>query len=75
MSFGSCSLLLIASLVVYHRSLECGFVFDDVSAIQENKDLLPSSPIENLFYNDFWGTPMKEVCNLDVTICLYDTLG
>lgn len=45
----------------YWNSLSCGFVFDDVSAILDNKDLRPTTPIRNLFLNDFWGTPMAEV--------------
>uniref|UniRef100_A0A4W4EVI8 Protein O-mannosyl-transferase TMTC3 n=1 Tax=Electrophorus electricus TaxID=8005 RepID=A0A4W4EVI8_ELEEL len=54
---------LLTGLVVccYWNSLLCGFVFDDVSAILDNKDLRPSTPIRNLFLNDFWGTPMSEV--------------
>ncbi|KAK2838371.1 hypothetical protein Q7C36_013185 [Tachysurus vachellii] len=53
---------LLAALVLgcYWNSLLCGFVFDDVSAILDNKDLRPSTPIQNLFHNDFWGTPMSE---------------
>ncbi|XP_030632534.1 protein O-mannosyl-transferase TMTC3 [Chanos chanos] len=46
--------------VCYWNSLSCGFVFDDVSAILDNKDLRPSTPLRNLFLNDFWGTPMSE---------------
>ncbi|XP_004564502.1 protein O-mannosyl-transferase TMTC3 [Maylandia zebra] len=55
-------ILLLSGLVVgcYWNSLSCGFVFDDVSAILDNKDLRPSTPIHNLFLNDFWGTPMAE---------------
>lgn len=45
----------------YWNSLFCGFVFDDVSAILDNKDLHPTTPLRNLFQNDFWGTPMSEV--------------
>lgn len=54
--------LLLAGLVVgcYWNSLSCGFVFDDVSAILDNKDLRPATPLKNLFLNDFWGTPMSE---------------
>uniref|UniRef100_A0A8C6S5K7 Protein O-mannosyl-transferase TMTC3 n=1 Tax=Neogobius melanostomus TaxID=47308 RepID=A0A8C6S5K7_9GOBI len=54
--------LLLTGLVVgcYWNSLSCGFVFDDVSAILDNKDLRPSTPLKNLFLNDFWGTPMSE---------------
>ncbi|KAL9854162.1 LOW QUALITY PROTEIN: protein O-mannosyl-transferase TMTC3 [Geothlypis trichas] len=43
----------------YWNSLFCG-CFDDVSAILDNKDLHPSTPLRNLFQNDFWGTPMSE---------------
>ncbi|XP_078075752.1 protein O-mannosyl-transferase TMTC3 isoform X2 [Mustelus asterias] len=46
--------------VCYWNSTSCGFVFDDVSAILDNKDLHPSTPLKNLFLNDFWGTPMTE---------------
>ncbi|XP_062403453.1 protein O-mannosyl-transferase TMTC3 [Sardina pilchardus] len=53
---------LLTGLVIlcYWNSLFCGFVFDDVSAILDNKDLRPSTPLQNLFRNDFWGTPMSE---------------
>lgn len=27
-------------------------------AIEKNPDLLPTTPLINLFYNDFWGTPL-----------------
>uniref|UniRef100_A0A8C7MAN5 Transmembrane O-mannosyltransferase targeting cadherins 3 n=1 Tax=Oncorhynchus kisutch TaxID=8019 RepID=A0A8C7MAN5_ONCKI len=44
----------------YWNSLSCGCVFDDVSAILDNKDLWHATPLSNLFFNDFWGTPMSE---------------
>ena len=50
-----CALVGIAA---YLNSLDCGFCFDDISAIKENKDLRPESPWSNLIWNDFWGTPM-----------------
>ncbi|XP_078112641.1 protein O-mannosyl-transferase TMTC3 isoform X1 [Sander vitreus] len=55
-------ILLLTGLVVgcYWNSLSCGFAFDDVSAILDNKDLRPSTSLYNLFRNDFWGTPMTE---------------
>ncbi|KAK0135687.1 Transmembrane and TPR repeat-containing protein 3 [Merluccius polli] len=54
--------VLLSVLVVgcYWNTLSCGFVFDDVSAILDNKDLRPATPLHNLFLNDFWGTPMAE---------------
>uniref|UniRef100_H3ACM1 dolichyl-phosphate-mannose--protein mannosyltransferase n=1 Tax=Latimeria chalumnae TaxID=7897 RepID=H3ACM1_LATCH len=55
-------IILLAGVVIacYWNSLFCGFVFDDVSAILDNKDLRPTTPLANLFQNDFWGTPMSE---------------
>ncbi|XP_063987197.1 protein O-mannosyl-transferase Tmtc3 [Diachasmimorpha longicaudata] len=48
----------IAAFAVYMNSLSCDFVFDDISAIKDNRDLRPHTPLRNIFYNDFWGTPM-----------------
>lgn len=54
-------LLVFATCVVcYLNSVRCGFVFDDMSAVRANKDLLPTTPISNLLWNDFWGTPMHK---------------
>ena len=52
------SLVCISSLC-YLNSLLCGFVFDDLSAIRDNKDLRPTSPLTNIFRNDFWGVSMQ----------------
>lgn len=61
-SFIKYSLILFVSVCIcYLNSLSCGFVFDDVSAVVENQDLRPHVPITNLFWNDFWGTPMQKV--------------
>ena len=48
----------IAALL-YINTLDCGFCFDDHSAIEYNKDLLPRTPWKNLLKDDFWGTPMS----------------
>ena len=55
-------LVVTAALVCYYNSLDCDFVFDDASAIKDNKDLRPTQSVLNLFKNDFWGTPMHKVC-------------
>lgn len=55
-----CLTLALACLVCYLNCLGCGFVFDDTSAIRDNKDLLPSSPLVNILHNDFWGIPMSK---------------
>ncbi|TGZ71533.1 hypothetical protein CRM22_002581 [Opisthorchis felineus] len=54
------SFLALVTFVVYWNALFCGFVFDDASAIKDNPDLRPSTNWTDLFFNDFWGTPMKE---------------
>ncbi|XP_039745699.1 protein O-mannosyl-transferase Tmtc3 [Pararge aegeria] len=54
------AVLVLACIVVYHNCLYCGFVFDDISAIKENRDLRPQTPISNIFLNDFWGTPIHK---------------
>ena len=60
-------MLVLLVAVCYHNSLPCDFVFDDRAAVLENKDLRPETPITNLFWNDFWGTPMHKVCFYNVT--------
>lgn len=55
------AIIALTCILCYHNSLNCGFVFDDISAIKENRDLRPHSSIKNVFLNDFWGTPMHKV--------------
>ena len=52
--------LFMLCVSVYWNSLGCEFVFDDITAIVENRDLRPHVPLKNLFQNDFWGTPMSK---------------
>ncbi|XP_049739973.1 protein O-mannosyl-transferase TMTC3 isoform X1 [Loxodonta africana] len=59
-NFKEVTLIVGVVTACYWNSLFCGFVFDDVSAILDNKDLHPSTPLKTLFQNDFWGTPMSE---------------
>lgn len=56
-----CSAVVVLSIIIYHNALDCGFVFDDMSAVRDNADLRPETPLLKLFENDFWGTPMTEV--------------
>ncbi|XP_059617284.1 protein O-mannosyl-transferase Tmtc3 [Phlebotomus argentipes] len=53
-------IIAFTCVLCYHNSLNCSFVFDDISAIKENKDLRPHTPWKNIFFNDFWGTPMQK---------------
>ncbi|XP_076362938.1 protein O-mannosyl-transferase Tmtc3-like isoform X2 [Tachypleus tridentatus] len=53
-------LVTIAACICYLNSLQCGFVFDDMSAVRDNRDLRPQTPLSDLFWNDFWGTPIHK---------------
>ncbi|XP_071831925.1 protein O-mannosyl-transferase TMTC3-like isoform X2 [Apostichopus japonicus] len=54
-----CSIILfVVCINCFFNSLQCGFVFDDNKAVISNLDLRPSTPIWDLFKNDFWGTPL-----------------
>lgn len=64
-SFTSTNLFQLLSIIClcllsYYNSTQCGLVFDDISAIRDNRDLRPSTPLKNIFLNDFWGTPMRK---------------
>ncbi|CAL1287576.1 unnamed protein product [Larinioides sclopetarius] len=50
----------LTAFICYRNALDCDFVFDDMSAIRDNQDLRPSTPLFNLLRNDFWGTPMQK---------------
>lgn len=47
---------MLLSLICYINTLFGGFVFDDSEAIVKNKDVMPHSPLIDVFLNDFWGT-------------------
>ncbi|CAM1318239.1 Uncharacterised protein PB.6640, partial [Pycnogonum litorale] len=47
------------AFILYLNTLNADFAYDDSRAIKSNDDLLPSVPLINIFYNDFWGTPLK----------------
>ncbi|XP_053963201.1 protein O-mannosyl-transferase Tmtc3 [Anastrepha ludens] len=52
--------IVLACVICYWNSAQCELVFDDISAVRDNKDLRPYTPIRNIFLNDFWGTPMRK---------------
>ncbi|XP_031622096.1 protein O-mannosyl-transferase Tmtc3 [Contarinia nasturtii] len=54
------AIIAFTCVACYYNSTQCDFVFDDISAIKENRDLRPHTPWRNLFFNDFWGTPMQK---------------
>lgn len=55
------SCLLVSSVIaflLYLNTFNADFAYDDSRAVEKNPDLLPETPFINLFYNDFWGTPL-----------------
>ena len=58
--FWSLNVILLIHYTKFVFSLDCDFVFDDVSAVKDNRDLRPHSPIMNIFRHDFWGTDMEK---------------
>lgn len=41
------------------NSLNGDFVFDDTEVLVNNRDILPDTPLANVFRNDYWGTNLK----------------
>lgn len=48
-------IVFLVALVCFCISYDGDFVFDDSEAVVGNKDLLPETPLMNIFFNDFWG--------------------
>ncbi|XP_071942177.1 protein O-mannosyl-transferase TMTC1-like [Antedon mediterranea] len=53
-------LVLLAALFCYVNSFNGGLVHDDIFAIKNNDDVRPSTPLSNIFHNDFWGKSMQD---------------
>lgn len=49
----------LAAFSAYCNTLWGSFVFDDKEAIVKNKDVMPYTPIQSIFKNDFWGTDIS----------------
>ncbi|XP_054655852.1 protein O-mannosyl-transferase TMTC1 [Dunckerocampus dactyliophorus] len=47
-------------ILCYSNSIHGELVHDDVWAIVNNPDVLPSSSVKNIFRNDFWGKRMSD---------------
>lgn len=54
------AIVATVSFVLFSNALHADFVHDDVFAIKNNKDLLPSTPLSRIFQNDFWGKAMSD---------------
>ncbi|XP_067628574.1 protein O-mannosyl-transferase Tmtc3 [Eurosta solidaginis] len=52
--------IVFVCVISYWNSAQCELVFDDISAIRDNRDLRSYTPLRNIFLNDFWGTPMRK---------------
>jgi Na+-transporting NADH:ubiquinone oxidoreductase subunit NqrE len=49
----------VAGLCIFLNSLHGELIFDDVHAVQRNKDVLGGTTLSELFLNDFWGEPIS----------------
>lgn len=49
----------VVALLCFINSYDGEFVFDDSEAIVNNKDLRPTTPLCNLWWNDFWGSNLS----------------
>ena len=60
MKLGEAALICsVIAVLLYMNTLDCGYCFDDHSAVEQNRDLLPQTPWSKLLENDFWGAPMS----------------
>ncbi|XP_077999994.1 protein O-mannosyl-transferase TMTC1-like [Glandiceps talaboti] len=55
-----CVIIAAVSLLCYWNSLPGEFVHDDIMALKDNQDLRPSTPLTEIFLNDFWGKRMSD---------------
>ncbi|XP_046569589.1 protein O-mannosyl-transferase TMTC4-like [Haliotis rubra] len=59
LSFSVASVLVFCLAVLcFANSHDGEFLFDDLSAVTRNKDLLPETPLSHLFAHDFWGNKL-----------------
>ncbi|XP_051260601.1 protein O-mannosyl-transferase TMTC4 isoform X2 [Dicentrarchus labrax] len=49
----------LLALLCFINSYDGEFVFDDSEAIVNNKDLKPTTPLNNIWSNDFWGSNLS----------------
>lgn len=55
------SMVTATAVLSYLNSLNGEFVHDDIPAIVTNGDVTGTNSLKELFFNDFWGTPMEDV--------------
>ncbi|KAM9803164.1 protein O-mannosyl-transferase TMTC4 [Syngnathus typhle] len=49
----------LVAVLCFINSYDGDFVFDDSEAIINNKDLKPTTPLANIWKNDFWGSNLS----------------
>lgn len=49
----------LLAILVYANGLTGDFVHDDIFAIKRNRDVTGRNPLADVFFHDFWGTPMS----------------
>uniref|UniRef100_A0A8C5EDF4 dolichyl-phosphate-mannose--protein mannosyltransferase n=1 Tax=Gouania willdenowi TaxID=441366 RepID=A0A8C5EDF4_GOUWI len=52
-------IVALLALLCFVNSYDGEFVFDDSEAIVNNKDLRPTTPLSNIWSNDFWGSNLS----------------
>ncbi|XP_072034195.1 protein O-mannosyl-transferase TMTC1-like isoform X2 [Amphiura filiformis] len=52
--------IVAASLYCYANSISGDLVHDDIYAIKNNQDILPETPLSNIFIHDYWGKPLSD---------------
>ena len=52
------AVVFVLSALCFCVSYDGEFLFDDVRAIMENRDVLPETPLSEVFRNDYWGQRM-----------------
>ena len=54
--------MFISAVLVYLNALKAEFVFDDIVAVVQNRDVDASAtPLKNVFLNNYWGDPMNSI--------------
>jgi len=57
---GEFVVIAVLAVSIYLNALKGEFVFDDLIAVMENKDVLPEADLDAVFSHDFWGQKMDD---------------
>ncbi len=53
-------LIATFSLYFYFNTITGEMLHDDIYAIKNNKDILPETPVSEVFVHDYWGRPLTD---------------